>query len=56
MNKLEEVGKAQLSKSGKAVMLYFTKPSEVAMVSVKSIKQLLSGDWSYIKIRRPTNE
>jgi len=50
----EEVGKAQLSKSGKAVMFYFDKPVDVAMVSVKSMKELLSGSWSYIKIRRPS--
>lgn len=54
-DQLQEVGKAQLSKSGKAVMLYFDKPSEIAMVSVKSMKKLLNQDWKYIKIRKPTD-
>jgi hypothetical protein len=52
-DQLQEVGKARLSKSGKAVMLYFDEPSEMAMVSVKSMKELLNKSWSYIKIRKP---
>jgi len=50
----EEVGKAQLSKSGKAIMFHFDKPVDVAMVSVESMKKLLDKEWSYIKIRRPS--
>jgi hypothetical protein len=52
----EEVGKAKLSKSGKAVMFYFDKPTEVAMVSVRSMKSLLNGEWNYVKLRRPSSK